>query len=399
MSFERPYEGIKIVDMSQGIAGPYCAMLLAQHGAEVIKVEPHQGDWSRMLGTPTNDHTEFSFVANMGKRSLAIDLKSRDAPEIIDALVEEADVFLEGFRPGVIDRLGFGHERLMKLNSGLIYVSISGFGQTGSLRDKPAMDPVLQAFSGFMLDNAGQDGTPHRANTVINDMSTALYAFQAVAPLLYAKRDGAPGRYFDISLMRGAACLQAIRIMAASRGELSLVARTAPSGIFRCADGWIQLVIMQDRDFDALCDILAFGDLKSDRSLRGNEARLARADELSERVSEILLTEPAAHWRELFTDAGLQNEILQTYQQFLEHPQVIETELFSPVGLPGLAKPLPIPNPPGIPKILCGTPTGISPVTGQHSDEILAGLGYKEIEIADLRNRGVVTTWTGQVGS
>ena len=110
-------------------------------------------------------------------------------------------------------------------------------------------------------------------------------------------------------------------------------------------------------------------------------------------------TSEAAHWRELFTDAGLQNEMLQNYRQFLEHPQVIETELFSPVDLPGLAKPLPIPNPPGIPKILCGTPTGISPVTGQHSDEILAGLGYKEIEIADLRNRGVVTTWTGQVGS
>ena len=156
MSFDRPYEGIKVVDMSQGIAGPYCAMLLAQHGADVIKVEPHQGDWSRMLGTPTNDHTEFSFVANMGKRSLAIDLKSSDAPKIINSLVNNADVFLEGFRPGVIDRLGFGHDRLIKLNSSLIYVSISGFGQTGSLRDKPAMDPVLQAFSGFMLDNAGK---------------------------------------------------------------------------------------------------------------------------------------------------------------------------------------------------------------------------------------------------
>ncbi len=399
MSFERPYEGIKIVDMSQGIAGPYCAMLLAQHGADVIKVEPHQGDWSRMLGTPTNDHTEFSFVANMGKRSLAIDLKSQEAPKIIDALVEDADVFLEGFRPGVIDRLGFGHERLMTLKPGLIYVSISGFGQTGSLRDKPAMDPVLQAFSGFMLDNAGQDGTPHRANTVINDMSTALYAFQAVAPSLYVKRDGAPGRYFDISLMCGAACLNAIRIMAASRGELSRVARTAPSGIFRCTDGWLQLVIMQDRDFDALCDTLCLEDLKADESLRGNEARLARADELVERVSVIMLTKPAAHWRELFTDAGLQNEMLQNYRQFLEHPQVIETELFSSIDLPGLAKPLPIPNPPGIPKILDGTPAGTSPVTGQHSDEILIELGYNGDDIADLRNRRVVTTWTEQVGS
>ena len=113
---ERPYEGIKVVDLSQGIAGPYCAMLLAQHGAEVIKVEPLQGDWARALGTPVSDHTEFSFIGALGKRSLALDLKSNEAPKIIDALVANADVFFEGFRPGVIDRLGFGHERLMALN-------------------------------------------------------------------------------------------------------------------------------------------------------------------------------------------------------------------------------------------------------------------------------------------
>ena len=113
MSFERPYAGIKVVDMSQGVAGPYCGMLLAQHGAEVIKVEPHAGDWSRILGPSHHNHTEFSFGTNMGKRSLAIDLKSAEAPAIIDVLVGEADVFLESFRPGVVDRLGFGHERLM----------------------------------------------------------------------------------------------------------------------------------------------------------------------------------------------------------------------------------------------------------------------------------------------
>ncbi len=395
MSFERPYEGIKVVDMSQGVAGPYCAMLLAQNGADVIKVEPHQGDWTRMLGTPVHDHTEYSFGSNMGKRSLAIDLKNEEAPPIIDALVADADVFFEGFRPGVIDRLGFGHERLMALNPGLIYVSISGFGQTGPLRHKPAMDPILQAFTGFMLDNAGQDGIPHRANTVINDMSTALYAFSAVTPALYNKGDGVPGRYLDVSLMRGAANLSAIRLMTASRGEMNQTPRTAPSGIFQCAEGWLQLVILQDKDFLALCDLLELADLKADESLRGNEARLKEAPMLLDRVAAVLLTKPAAHWREMFTEAGLQNEMLQNFQQFLEHPQVAETELFSHFAVPGLEKPLPVPNPPGIPKLEDGTPLGTSPVTGQHSDEIMAQLGFDTEAIAGLRQRGVITTWTG----
>ncbi len=396
MSFERPYAGIKVVDMSQGVAGPYCGMLLAQHGAEVIKVEPHAGDWSRILGPSHHNHTEFSFGANMGKRSLAIDLKSAEAPAIIDALVGEADVFLESFRPGVVDRLGFGHERLMALNPGLIYLSISGFGQTGSLREKPAMDPVLQAFSGFMLDNTGQDGVPHRVNSVINDMATALYAFSALAPALYIMGDGVPGRYLDISLMRGAANLSAIRYMSASKGEAVQVPRTAPSGIFQCAEGWLQLVILQDKDFDALCAILELDDLAADESLRGNEARLRQAPMLIERVGQVLATKPAAHWRDLFTEAGLQNEMLQDYPQFLAHPQAVETELFSTFDLPGLEQPLPVPNPPGIPKIIDGTPAGTSPVTGQHSDEILDEMGYGAAAIAGLRRRGVITTWTEQ---
>ncbi|MBT4485965.1 MAG: CoA transferase, partial [Rhodospirillaceae bacterium] len=374
-------------------------MLLAQHGADVIKVEPHQGDWSRGLGTPNHDHTEYSFVANMGKRSLAIDLKSNEALGIIDALVAEADVFLEGFRPGVIDRLGFGHERMMELNPGLIYVSISGFGQVGPLRHKPAMDPVLQAFTGFMKDNAGHDGIPHRVNTVINDMSTALYAFQAVTPALYIKGDGVPGRYLDVSLMRGAANLSGIRMMTASRGELNPKPRTAPSGIFRCAEGWLQLVILQDKDFATLCDLLGLDDLKADAGLQDIEARLSQADMLVARVGEVLLTKPANHWRDLLTKAGLQNEMLQNFQQFLDHPQVAETGLFSHIGLPGLEKPLPIPNPPGIPKIQEGTPTGTSPVTGQHSDEVMGELGYDAAAIADLRQRDVITTWSGWAAS
>ncbi|MBT3330791.1 MAG: CoA transferase [Rhodospirillaceae bacterium] len=394
MSFERPFEGIKVVDLSQGIAGPYCGMLLAQHGADVIKVEPLHGDWARVLGPAPANHTEFSFIGSLGKRSLAIDLKCDEARTIIDALVADADVFMEGFRPGVIDRLGFGHERMMALNPGLIYSSISGFGQTGPLRDKPAMDPVLQAFTGFMLDNKGEDGIPHRANTIINDMSTALYGFQAIAPALYAKRDDGRGRFIDVSLMRGAANLSAIRLMSASQGPLDRTPRTAPSGIFRTGEGWLQLVILQDKDFLTLCDLLSLDDLAKDKSLLGNENRLAQVDMLLDRVETVLLTKPATHWRDLFTEAGLQNEMLQDFQEFLAHPQVTETELFSWLNVDGQDSPWPIPNPPGLPKIEAGTASAMSPVTGQHSNEVLGQLGYDPDAIADLHERKVITTWT-----
>jgi crotonobetainyl-CoA:carnitine CoA-transferase CaiB-like acyl-CoA transferase len=396
MSYERPYEGVKVVDLSQGIAGPYCGMLLAQHGADVIKVEPLQGDWARVLGTPTSDHTEFSFLGSLGKRSLAIDLKSKEAPAVIDALVAGADIFMEGFRPGVIDRLGFGHERLMTLNPNLVYLSVSGFGQIGPMRGKPAMDPVLQAFTGFMMDNQGNDGIPHRTNTIINDMSTALYAFSAVAPALHAQRQGEGGRYLDVSLMRGAANFTGIRITTASHRALQR-AGSPPSGIHATAEGWIQLVIIKDSDFQLVCELMGLDDLKDDDSLIGLPARMEHGALLQQRFGPAFLTKSADQWRDIFTEAGLQNEVLLSFDEFLAHPHVGETELFSYLDLPGLERPLAIPNPPGLPKLEPGTATATSPVTGQHCAEVLAEIGYDEAAVADLRERGVIRTWPAPV--
>src|SRR6056297_1561158 len=214
MSYEKPYQGLRVVDLSQGIAGPYCAMLLAQYGADVVKVEPLDGDWSRILGKVYGDHTAFSIAGNLGKRSISLDLKSEAGREVVERLVDGADVFMEGFRPGVIDRLGFGYEVVSQLNPGIIYLSISGFSQSGPLSQKPAMDPVLQAFTGFMMENKGMDAIPHRTNPIVVDMSTALYSFQAVSAALYARRDEASGRYIDASLMAAAANLQVVRMMA-----------------------------------------------------------------------------------------------------------------------------------------------------------------------------------------
>ena len=239
MSYEQPYKGIKVLDLSQGIAGPYCAMLLAQYGADVIKVEPFEGDWARILGVTYGDHSAFSIAGNLGKRSVALDLKTDGGREIVGKLIEEADVFMEGFRPGVIQRLGFGYEEVAKRNPGILYLSISGFSQRGPLSAKPAMDPVLQAFTGFMMENKGQDGIPHRTNPIIVDMSTALYSFQAVAAALYARRDEPHGRFIDASLMAAAANLQIVRMMAVYLEKGEMKAPSAPSGTFPTADGYI----------------------------------------------------------------------------------------------------------------------------------------------------------------
>ena len=143
MSYEKPYEGLKVIDFSQGVAGPYCGMLLAQYGAEVIKVEPKDGDWARNLGQEYGQHSAFSVTANIGKKSIVFDLKNQKSQPLLDKIIKECDVFIEGFRPGVIDRLGYGYERLKNINPKLIYLSISGFGQKGPMSSKPAMDPVL----------------------------------------------------------------------------------------------------------------------------------------------------------------------------------------------------------------------------------------------------------------
>src|SRR3954471_10939472 len=211
MSYDAPFAGLKVVDLSQGIAGPYCAMLLAQHGAQVIKVEGiGEGDWARTLGTRYGSHSAFSIIGNLGKRSVAIDLKSEAGKQVLWRLLKGADVFLEGFRPGVIKRLGFDYEAVSAREPRILYLSISGFGQTGPLAERPAMDPVLQAYTGLMNENRGADGIPHRIPIIAIDMSTGLFAFTAVAAALHARRDEPRGRHIEASLMQAASGLQVV---------------------------------------------------------------------------------------------------------------------------------------------------------------------------------------------
>ena len=171
---DAPYRGLRVLDFGQGIASPYCAMLLGVYGADVIKVEPPEGDWSRYLGTTYGNHTTLSAVFNRGKRSLCLDMKHKDGIAIAQMLAKDCDVLIEGFRPGVAARLGIGYEDLSRENPGLIYLSVSAFGQSGPYSKRPGSDSVAQAFSGLVSINVGNDKAPHRVGTTISDVVTGV---------------------------------------------------------------------------------------------------------------------------------------------------------------------------------------------------------------------------------
>jgi len=389
MSFERPYEGLKVVDLSQGLAGPYCGMLMAQQGADVIKIEPQGGDWARLIGGVFGDHTAYSIVANMGKRAISLNLKQHDAKAITDKLIAEADVFIEGYRPGVAERLGFGYDRLSAMNPGLIYVSISGFGNSGPLRDKPAMDPMLQAFSGFVHENTGMDGIAHHTPVSYFDMATGLYASQSLAGALYARRDHAKGRKIEISLMEGAGAIQAVRLLSGFRGG-ARKASTAPSGTFQTQDGYIQINIVRDPEFATFCDVLKLDDLWAETKFHTIAGRLENIDYLNDYVRAITKTWDADALSKVLTKVGLQNIVVQSYRDFVEHPQAKEIGVFSWLDQAGSDDPWPVPNIPGMPEFTVGDVLAQSPEIGQHTRAVLTELNYTDPEIDRLIADGIV---------
>ena len=193
MGQDKPYKGLKVVDASQGFAAPYCAGLLALYGADVIKIEPPEGDWARNIGQNIAGQTALHIVGNRGKRSISLNLKEPRARDIVHSLAKDCDVFLESFRPGVAARLDISYEQIRALSPDVLYVSVSGFGQDGPYANRPATDSILQAFNGLMTLNQRPDGTPQRVGMLAVDTAAALHAFQALQAALNARRAGHGG--------------------------------------------------------------------------------------------------------------------------------------------------------------------------------------------------------------
>ena len=387
MGYDAPFAGLTVLDLSQGIAGPYCGMLLAQQGANVIKVEPVDGgDWARNLGISYEGQTAYSITGNIGKRSLALDLKIDDGIEILWRLAEQTDVFMEGYRPGVISRLGFGYDSLSQRNPGVVYLSVSGFGQTGPLAERPALDPALQALTGMMSSNKG----PHRVMFIPVDMATGLYSFQALSSALYARRDEEKGCYIDNSLMRSGLALQSVRLIANTLESGEMTPGASPHGVFSTQDGWITLVVLRNSEFAPFCEAIARPEFADDEKFSNAVKRHQQAAILTPAINETMSAQPSAYWSGRLKDAGIVHEILNEYPEFLEHPQTKADNAVSWLNQPGLSGPAPIPNLAGIVPPMNESTRGTAPLLGQHSREILEELDFAAEHIESLAQDGVI---------
>jgi crotonobetainyl-CoA:carnitine CoA-transferase CaiB-like acyl-CoA transferase len=391
VSYDAPFAGLKVVDLSQGVAGPYCGMLLAQHGANVIKVEPTgEGDWARTLGRRYGGHSAYSIPTNLGKRSVALDLKAPEGKEVLWRLIAGADVLIEGFRPGVLHKLGFGYGAVSQREPRILYLSVSGFGQTGPFAGRPAMDPVLQAFTGLMMDNKGEDGIPHRVPFVVIDMSTALYAFQALSAALYARRDQQKGRHIAVSLLEAASAMQVIRTMMVYL-EGDQVRRAMPSGVFETADGWLQFLVIRNDSWVKFCRlVLARPELADDPRFADEEGRMKNEAALLAVVRPAIAEKPTAYWAERLREADIMHERLNSFREFLCEPQAEAIRLISWLE-PGTPEPVPVPNIAGTAPLVKGTPRATTPLLGQNTAEVLAEHGFTAADIARLLARKVVT--------
>ncbi|MGA7999505.1 MAG: CoA transferase [Bradyrhizobium sp.] len=387
---EAPYRGLRVLDFGQGIASPYCAMLLGVYGAEIIKVEPPEGDWSRYLGTTHGSHTALSAVYNRGKRSLCLDLKHSDGIAIAKRLARDCDVLIEGLRPGVAARLGLGYEELSRDNPGLIYLSVSGFGQQGPYAKRPGSDSVAQAFSGLVSVNVGNDKTPHRVGTTISDVATGVYAFQAIATALFARATVGTGRWIDVSLTQSTAALLGHKVAEYVLEGGSPRALNVPAGSYQTTDGWLMVTLVNEPQYKRLCAAIRREDLATDPRFADFARRADSADALIPQMREIFLTRSSDAWLEKLHAADIIAERILTPGDWLHNVHVEATKAAVCQDTPGVGA-VYAPRTPGIAGLsedrLCPAPD-----IGADSRAVLLDAGFEPDAIDDLIKTGAVRT-------
>lgn len=389
MTDDGAYSGLNVLDFGQGIAAPYCAMLLAMHGAAVVKVEPPGGDWSRGLGTAYGDHTAMSAHYNRGKRSLALDLKAPAAREVALALARRADIVVENNRPGVMGRLGLDYPALSAINPRLIYVSISGFGQDGPYAALPCTDSVAQAFSGLVALNAGEDGAPHRVGAIIIDTLTGLYAAQALAVALYARERRRIGTRIAVSLAECGAAILGHKLAEHVLEDGAPMVLNVPTGAYRTADGgWVMIALIREEQFSRLVAALGQPELAADPRYANFAARAAHAAPLFTALRAVIAGETTASCLDKLRAADILADRINGFDDWLADPHVVATGgavPVTPADMPGFK----VPRTPGIPP---GLDRALSPAPriGEHGTAILAELGLDAAAITRLTAENAV---------
>ena len=385
MGQDKPYKGLKVVDASQGFAAPYCAGLLALYGADVIKIEPPEGDWARNIGQNIAGQTALHIVGNRGKRSISLNLKEPRARDIVHSLAKDCDVFLESFRPGVAARLDISYEQIRALSPDVLYVSVSGFGQDGPYANRPATDSILQAFTGLMTLNQRPDGTPQRVGMLAVDTAAALHAFQALQAALYARRAGDGGRWLQFDLMRTTASFLAQKVAEAQMEAGQDRVLHPPAGAYQTSDGWVVFSIVKEEHFARLCRAADKTELLDDPRYVDAEHRKQNAEELRAMFVDLMKTRTTDEWVErLHANEVLSNPI-NTVSDWLSDTHVRASESVGLIAQPD-SGPVEVPIIPGT----VFDPELLAPAIGQHGREILKGLGLSDAELGELADSGAV---------
>ena len=385
----RAFEGVNVLDFTQGVAGPHSTMLLAQHGANVLKIEPPEGDWGRTLGAMYGDQCAHSIAFNRGKRSLAMDMKSPEAQAVAKKIAEKADVIVEAFRPGVMAKFGLSYDQVKEYNPNVIYLSVTGFGQTGPNSKLPVTDAVIQAFSGLMTVNKDSQGLPNRLNMIPIDVTTGLYAFQTISTALMRKFRYGVGCYIDNNLMQSAAAFQAAKIMEfyLEKGESQPL--YVPVGTMQTTDGFINITAMREAHYVSLCEVMGKSEWATDDRFDTREKRLANEQILMPMIREVFATRSTKDWADALTANGVMNAPVQNYGDLMnhEHTKAVDALAYLEHAETGT---IPLPHIPGQPRITGPDELTHAPSIGEHSDDILSEWGYSDADIAELKAKGAV---------
>ncbi len=343
MSPAGPLAGVTVLDLTRVLAGPYCTMMLADLGARVIKVErPGSGDDARAIGPFIGGESAYFVSLNRGKQSIALDLKDEGDRRIFEALVERADVLIENYRPGAMDRLGYGWEKLHAKHPRLIYAAVSGFGHTGPYRERPAYDLVVQAMGGIM-SLTGQPGSdPVRVGTSMGDITAGLFACAGINAALFERAQTGEGRKIDVGMMD---CQVAILENAIARyqatGDVpgpigSRHPSITPFDSFETHDGYVVIAAGNDSLFSKLCRVLERNELVSDARFASNDLRTGNEAALKSELERTTKTRNTETWLDLLEHAGVPCGPIQDVGEVLAHPQTAARNMIVPLDQPGL---------------------------------------------------------------
>ncbi|MDG1204619.1 MAG: CoA transferase [Pseudomonadales bacterium] len=387
-----PLSGFKILDLSAVLSGPLATMWLADQGADVIKVEPFHGDIVRAMGG--GDGITPSFLsANRGKKGIAVDLKTPQGLELVIALAAKADVVVQNFRPGAIERMGLGYDDVVKVNANIVYCSISGFGETGPYSHKRVYDPVIQSLSGLADIQRDRDtGRPKMIRTVIPDKTTGLTAAQAITAALLSRERTGKGQHVKVAMIDAMISLTWAEGMAGYTiigNENKVPPQLAPDLIFETKDGYITAGAISNAEWQGMCKALDREEWLSDERFNTPAGRVKNNAERLNLTAAVIATKPTNHWLKVMDENSVPSAPVLSRKELLQHEQILANELIEEMDQPGLGavrQPRPAAKFSETPAAIQGP----APLLGEHTREVLTELGLDKVRIDDLYTQNII---------